>query len=294
VPYRTDLAMESHEILKQAKRADTIPGISAKEETYHGFTVSTVEVNDTIGAKAIGKPIGTYVTVTIDPLLQRQENAFPTACKVISKQLHKILPDRLRSCLVAGIGNPNITPDAVGPFTVKHIMVTRHIIDSMPAVFGHFLPVSAVSPGVLGMTGVETGELLKGIVSRVRSDCVIAVDALAARSVNRLCTTIQLSDTGIVPGSGIGNARCAIDRKTIGVPVIAIGVPTVVDAVTLAHDLIPHSDAAMHIPPQASQMMVTPREIDQRVSDVSKLIGYSINFALHNDLTMADMELFLS
>ena len=294
MPYRTDLAMESHELIKQAEHADTIPGISAGEETECGFTVTTVEVNDTIGAKAISKPIGTYITVTIDPLLQRQENAFPTACEVISKQLHKILPNGLRSCLVAGIGNPHITPDAIGPLTVKHIMVTRHMVDSMPTVFGHFLPVSAVSPGVLGMTGVETGELLKGIVSRVRPDCVIVVDALAARSMNRLCTTIQLSDTGIVPGSGIGNARCAIDHELLGIPVIAIGVPTVLDAVTLAHDLLPQSDAAKHIPQQAARMMVTPREIDQLVADVSKLIGYSINFALHDDLDMADMELFLS
>ena len=295
MPYRTDLADVSHACCLSEGKAEQIPGVTAEEQWDDGFAVTIVSVLDEQGAKAIGKPIGTYSTIRLDPLIQRKEDAFSRACTIFSRHLRGLLPKTAKEILVAGIGNPSITPDAIGPLAVQHVMVTRHMTKAMPAYFSRFRPVSAVSPGVLGTTGIETGEVLKGVVSRSHPDCVIAIDALAARSTDRLCTTIQLSDTGIVPGSGIGNARTAVDHATLGVPVIAVGVPTVVDAETFVWEHLEQGTApGPTLSRHTKQMMVTPREIDTRVADLSKLIGYGINFALHPDLTRSDMELFLS
>ena len=175
---------------------------------------------------------------------------------------------------------------------------TRHLVEQVPEHFGSFRPVAALAAGVLGTTGVESGELVRAVVEKIRPACVVVVDALASRSLSRVCTTVQLADTGIVPGSGVGNARFALNQETLGVPVIAVGVPTVVDAATLASDVLAQAGRD-DLDPEALRgagdgLLVTPRDIDARVADLAKVIGYGINLALQPGLTIADIDLFLS
>ena len=186
------------------------------------------------------------------------------------------------SVLVVGLGNRAITPDAVGPDAMQSVLVTRHLCAQLPEQFGRFRSVAALTPGVLGTTGVESAELVRAMTDRLHPDAVIVVDALACAEFDRLGRTVQLTDTGITPGSGVGNDRAGLDRTTLGVPVAAIGLPTVIDAGSLADD------------PRAEQMFVTPRDIDAVVRDAAKLIGYGIDLALHDGLTVADLDLLLS
>ena len=190
-----------------------------------------------------------------------------------------------------------MTPDAVGPLAADSILITRHLIDAMPQHFSGFRPVAALRPGVLGTTGVESAEAVRGLVDRLHPSAVIAVDALASRRVGRVCCTVQFSDTGIIPGRGVGNHRSALNRETLGVPVLAVGVPTVVDAATLAADLLeesglPEPDMEM-LRSRPENLMVTPRDIDQQVRDLGKVIGYGINWALQ-DLEIEEINALLS
>ena len=190
-----------------------------------------------------------------------------------------------------------MTPDAVGPLAADSILITRHLIDAMPQHFSGFRPVAALRPGVLGTTGVESAEAVRGLVDRLHPSVVIAVDALASRRVGRVCCTVQFSDTGIIPGSGVGNHRSALNRETLGVPVLAVGVPTVVDAATLAADLLeesglPEPDLET-LRSRPENLMVTPRDIDQQVRDLGKVIGYGINWALQ-DLEVDEINTLLS
>ena len=288
---RTDLATEAHALWREtAEKTSHLPGVRAREEQRHGFTLETVEILDEEGERVLGKPRGRYITVALDPLRRREPEAFGRGCDVISEALKGILafPDN-PSFLVVGLGNRAITPDAIGPETVDKLLVTRHLKQQLPEHFAAFRAVSAVKTGVLGSTGVESGELVAALCRKLSPTCVIAVDALAAREPRRLCQTVQIADTGIVPGSGVGNARAALNRETLGVPVIAVGVPTVVDAGTLAYDF-----GAENVPEEAARMFVTPRDIDQNVRDLGKLLGYSLNFAFHDGLTLGDIEMFLS
>ena len=200
------------------------------------------------------------------------------------------------NCLVVGLVTRDITPDAVGPDTVDCVMVTRHLTERMPEEFAAFRPVSAVCSGVLGTTGIESGDLVRAVTEQVRPAAVIVIDALASREPQRLCRTVQIADTGIVPGSGVGNARQAINRETLGVPVIAVGVPTVVDAATLTVDLAARAGADLNAADfgDAGSLIVTPRDIDKNVRDIAKLIGYGLNLALHDGLTVEDVDMFLS
>ena len=296
---RTDLAVEAEALCRaeQAGSVGELPGVCARTQRNRGFTVTTVEVLDERGEAALGKPRGTYVTVALDAFIRREENAFSDACAVLSEALRSLLKlEENGNYLVVGLGNRDITPDAVGPETVDCVMVTRHLRERMPADFAAFRPVAAVCSGVLGTTGVESSEIVRAIAEKLRPDAVIAVDALASRSPERLCRTVQISDTGIVPGSGVGYARQALNPETLGTPVIAVGVPTVVDAATLAVDLAQKAGAQLDPASfgEAGSMIVTPREIDKNVRDVAKLIGYSINLALHDGLTIEDVDLFLS
>lgn len=198
--------------------------------------------------------------------------------------------------LVAGLGNRMITPDAVGPQAVDHVIATRHLVEQVPDVFASWRPVSALAPGVLGQTGLETGEVVCGVLDRIRPAAVIAVDALAAGRLSRLLRTVQLADTGITPGAGVGNARAALNERTLGVPVIAIGVPTVVDGATLAHEIAaqlggPSCEALEDL---SRPVMITTRDIDREIADVSRMIGYAVNMALHPHLTVEDVDLYLS
>jgi len=257
--------------------------------------VTTVEVLDGRGEEALGKPRGRYVTVELDAFIRREENAFAGASAVLAGALRPLLP-REGTVLVIGLGNREITPDAVGPDTVDHIFVTRHLRESLPESFSGFRSVAAVCAGVLGTTGIESRDLVRAVTEALRPAAVVAVDALASREPARLCRTVQISDTGIVPGSGVGNARSALNRESLGVPVVAVGVPTVVDAATLTLDLAGRAGAALDPEAlgEAGKMIVTPREIDRNVRDVSKLLGYAINLALHEGMSVEDVDMLLS
>jgi len=292
---RTDLALEARELWRESAAQNTaLNGVKARDGQREGFPVTTVEILNEEGEQALGKNRGTYITLTLDALLHREEDAFGRGARAIAAELDALLRDFPQDApvLVVGLGNRAITPDAIGPKVHDHTMVTRHLVAQMPEHFGTFRPVASLSTGVLGTTGMESGELVEAAVQKLHPACVIAVDALAARSLNRVCRTVQLADTGITPGSGVGNHRRALNRDSLGVTVIAVGVPTVVDGATLAADLIGSDD----LPDLGAgrDMLVTPKDIDSQVADLSKVIGYGINLALHPGLTVEDVDLFLS
>lgn len=293
---RTDLALEAKELWQQSASEQTqLKGVRARESSREGFPVDTVQVLDRQGEQALGKPVGTYVTVTLDGLKRRDEDAFGRSARAIAGELRTLLGTLPEDApvLVAGLGNRAITPDAIGPLVHEYTMVTRHLVEQVPEHFGAFRPVASLSAGVLGTTGVESGSLIRAVCDAIRPACVIAVDALASRSLHRVCRTVQLADTGIVPGSGVGNHRKALNRETLGIPVIAVGVPTVVDGATLAMDLLGQEELP-ELAQGVENLMVTPRDIDAQVADLSKVIGFGINLALHEGLSVEDVELFLS
>lgn len=297
---RTDLALEAREIWAQDTRDKArLEGVQVQETTREGYPVTTVRITNKQGEQALGKPVGTYVTLELNGLKRREEDAFPRAARALGDELRALLSLKQgQSVLVVGLGNRAITPDNIGPGAVSNTLVTRHLVEQVPAHFGHFRPVAALAAGVLATTGVESGELVRAVVDRIKPSCVIAVDALASRSLSRICTTIQIADTGITPGSGVGNYRTALNRETLGVPVIALGVPTVVDVATLCADILAEAGQA-ELEPEAlrgtaTQLMVTPRDIDQSAADLAKVIGYGVNLALQDGLSIADVEMFLS
>lgn len=290
---RTDLAMEAREIAVQTHGKGEIPGVRFSAYEDMGLTIDVMDIETQEGADALCKPIGHYVTAEIGKFLRRNDDAFEDSAKGLAKILREMLGlKENNSILIACLGNPAITPDAIGPLCARNLMVTRHLKERMPDTFGPFRTVSVVCPGVLGTTGIESAALVGAAAETVKPDVVIAVDALASRSMGRLCRTVQVCDTGISPGSGVGNHRYALDRNSLGVPVIAVGVPTVVDAATLVMDLtggeVPEESK------QSSEMIVTPRDIDSFVSDAAKLVGYSLNFALHDNLGIGDIDMFVS
>lgn len=278
--FRTDLAAEQREL---TAGAGELKGVRAETQQRVGFDVTTVEILDEEGARSLCKPIGKYVTLGLEPLMCRTSEAFEDAAELLAELIRGLLPaDSGKGTLVAGLGNDEMTPDAVGPLAVNSVIATRHLKRGMPEDFAAFTTVSAVKPGVLGATGIESAELLRSACRAADPARLIAVDALASASLERLCRTVQLTDAGIVPGSGVGNDRAAVNQKSLGLPVLAIGVPTVVDA------------SAFSDSPDAAGMFVTPRDIDASVRDVAKLIGYGINLALHDGLTVADIDMLKS
>jgi len=295
---RTDLALEAHELWQESTEQESaISGVIAKEEGILGHRVHRVEIVNENGERALGKPRGNYITVELSGVSRREEDVFPRAIKVVSDELLRILPKSGGDVLVVGLGNRGITPDAVGTASVEKVMVTRHLVEKLPKYFKGFRSVSAITPGVLGITGVESREIIAGVVEKVKPSCIIVIDALAARRVSRLCNTIQITDTGITPGSGVGNARNPINSETIGIPVIAIGVPTVVDISSIIYDIENESGVAFGdaiIEEYGKSLMVTPKEIDVNIEDMAKIIGYGINSALQPDITISDMDIFLS
>lgn len=288
---RTDLAMEAREIA--GADTQTLPGVHFSGYEQNGMHIDVMEVESQEGADILCKPIGRYVTAEIGRFLRRNDDAFQDTAEGISHIIRDMLglrPDA--TVLIACLGNPAITPDAIGPKCARNVMVTRHLKEQMPETFEAFRGVSVVCPGVLGTTGIESAALVAAAVETVKPGAVIAVDALASRSMNRLCRTIQICDTGIAPGSGVGNHRYALNRESLGVPVIALGVPTVVDAATLAYDLT--GGNASGDAEADTEMIVTPRDIDSFVSDAAKLLGYAVNFALHDGLSIGDIDMFVS
>ena len=287
---RTDLAREAHELWQEgAGAAARLPGVQGEDSIWEGMPVHRVRVTDRAGAEAIGKPEGTYITVELDGFLRREEDGFGRAVRAIAGLLKPMIPGE-GTVLVAGLGNRAVTPDLIGPLAADRTLVTRHLVAHLGEHFGHLRPVAVVAPGVLATTGVESGQLVAAAVRELKPACVIAADALASRSVERLCRTVQISDTGIVPGSGVGNHRMALDRDTLGVPVLAVGVPTVVEASTLMMDLLGReTDEGL----PGGDLFVTPREVDSRVADRAKAIGWGISLALNPSLTMEDLSMLM-
>ena len=294
---RTDLALEAKELWQESAGQTTrLPGVKARTTKQEGYPMTRVDILDQRGEEALGKPSGTYLTIDLSTFWKRQEDFFQRAVRAVGSQLKGMLPED-GAALVVGLGNAAMTPDAVGPLALDNLLVTRHLIAAMPRHFSGFRPVAAFRTGVLGTTGVESAEAVRGLVAQIKPAMVIAVDALASRRTGRVCTTVQLSDTGIIPGSGVGNHRAALNAETLGVPVFSIGVPTVVDAATLAADLLEESGVtnfdheALN---QANQgMTVTTRDIDAQVRDLGKVIGYAINWALQ-DLEIEEITALLS
>ncbi|MBQ4047193.1 MAG: GPR endopeptidase [Clostridia bacterium] len=295
---RTDLAREALDLTLADAQPTGIPdGIRTEETVADGIPVYTVTIETDDGAQRLGRPIGRYVTVEIDDVLAHAEHAFPRAVGVIAQKLRQLLPsDSEGPIMVVGLGNRAVTPDALGPLTAEKILATRHLTKEIPEHFGKLRAVSALVPGVLGVTGMESAEVIGGVVQAIRPSALILVDALAACDNSRLCRTVQLSDSGIAPGSGVGNRRFAIDAQSVGVPCVAVGVPTVVDALTLAADLLGESAEldketfrARH-----GQTFVTAKEIDRLVAECAKVIAFAVNTALQPTLTLADIEFFLA
>ena len=294
---RTDLALEARELWQEsAEKTTRLSGVKATKQRSDGYPVTRVDILDERGEKALGKPRGTYRTIDLTAFWQRKSDFFERAVRAVGGQLKELLPGE-GTVLVIGLGNGAMTPDAVGPLAADSVLVTRHLIAAMPRHFSGFRPVAVFRTGVLGTTGVESAEAVRGLVAQVEPSLVIAVDALASRRVGRVCTTVQLSDTGIIPGSGVGNHRSALNQETLGVPVFAIGVPTVVDSATLAADLLEESGIRDYdgeaLQKSRQNLMVTPRDIDQQVRDLSKVVGYGINWALQ-DLEIDEINALLS
>lgn len=289
---RTDLALEAKELWEEsAGKTTELPGVAAREQRLKGVTVTTVEILDRRGEEALHKPVGKYLTLELHEYSRKGRDCLPRSAEVLSRCLRPLLGLRKhQSVLVVGLGNEAVTPDAIGPKVVRQLLVTRHLMGQMPTLFRGYRPVSAVIPGVLGVTGVESAELIAGVAGRIRPDCIIAVDALAARELRRVCTTVQLTDTGITPGSGVQNARTALNRSALGVPVVAVGVPTVADVETLLRD-----SGAQLTERRARQlaggrrMVVTPQDIDEAVLRITRLVAWGINLALHDGLDPEDL-----
>lgn len=285
--WRTDLAMERLEAQGEAP----IPGVESRRWQQSPLSVHRIRIVDERGERALERPRGQYLTAQMEEQALSDSQWIYRSAKVLSRLLEPLLP-KGGPVLVAGLGNRAVTPDALGPLTLEHLIVTRHLIRAMPSEFGRMRPVCALSAGVLGTTGIETAEILSGAVERVQPAAVVAVDAMASRSLDRLCRTFQLCDTGIAPGSGACNPRQELNARTLGVPVIALGVPTVVEARTLALDLMPNGRLASDKVPDAG-MLVAPKDIDLQVAKCAKVLGYALNLALQGHMTAAEMEQYL-
>lgn len=319
---RTDLAIESREMyLQQESQLTEVPGVKAVEVTCGSdIRVTRVEILDRQGEENLGKPKGKYITVQFPSGDRSSQKFYEDACQACAKELCGLIENDIEGpILVIGLGNRNITADALGPKTVDSVLITRHLLEYMPEeIDSRLRPVCAVAPGVLGLTGVETGEIVKGLTDRVKPGLIIAIDALCSRRMERINSTIQMSDTGITPGAGIGNNRMPINQEALGVPVIAVGVPTVTDAAAIAGDTIDllteelmnnakenqplykmlstlaeedkYSVIKELLSPLHGDFVVTPKEIDSLVEDISRIIANGINIALHQGITLEDID----
>ena len=276
-PIRTDLALESKERLEAEK--NDMRGVTFEEiyDEKRNVTITKVVIETENGAKSIGKPVGTYLTLEAPDMVTSDEGYHREVSEVLSEQLRDIIKEKIESVLVVGLGNREVTPDALGPEVISNLYITRHILRE----YGDYAfpdkkmaSISGVVPGVMAQTGMESLEIIKGIVNETKPQLVIAIDALAARSVKRLGRTIQIADTGINPGSGVGNHRKGLNIESLGVPVVAIGVPLVVDAATIVYDVCHDVDK---IPSGIAGMFVTPKNIDETVKNISYTISEGLN-----------------
>lgn len=320
---RTDLAVEAREIY--AKESNGNPeGVEFNEYKIGDVNVIDVKITNETGERNMGKPVGTYITLDLPEFAHYDGDVMDEVSKAMAKSLEGLvkLEDSM-TALVVGLGNWNVTPDALGPKVISRLMITRHLKELVPdSIDEGVRPVCAIAPGVLGITGIETGEIIRGVVDKIKPNLIVCIDALASRKMERVNKTIQIGNTGISPGSGVGNKRMEISQRTLGVPVIAIGVPTVVDAATMANDTIDLVLDAMIkeatagskfyemlksidknekgrmirevLDPYVGNLMVTPKEVDMVIDSLSRIIANGINIALQPALTLDDINKFLN
>ncbi|MGB3972687.1 MAG: GPR endopeptidase [Peptococcia bacterium] len=312
-----DLAVEAHDLLR-GEAGGEIPGVKMEEETHDIANIKIVTVLDEQGASMMGRPQGTYLTMESKALREGNKEIHKQISILLAEKLEEILSLNDNSTiLVVGLGNWNATPDALGPKVIDYTPATRHLFQFGPVELQQgYRSVCIISPGVLGLTGIETVEIIKGTVDHVKPDVVICIDALAAGNVERINSTIQIATTGINPGSGVGNKRKAINQQTLGVPVIAIGVPTVVHAGIIAHQAIEELANSRNMPmlqnalqsmhpfeindliskvlaPFGGQLMVTPKEIDEQITNTAYIIAMALTIALHPGVPPEEVELYL-
>lgn len=320
---RTDLAVEATEIYRQENNGE-IPGVEVKEDCVDDIKTTTVSIVSDAGEKMMGKPKGKYITIDMPKFTYYDGDTMDQVSEVLGKTLAEMVNiDDSMTALVVGLGNWNVTPDALGPKVVSKLMITRHLKQLVPDKIDEGIrPVCAMAPGVLGLTGIETGEIVKGVVEKIKPNLIVCIDALASRKMDRVNSTIQIGNTGISPGSGVGNRRMEISENVLGIPVIAIGVPTVVDAATMANDTIDmvldemikqsKKDSKFYnmlksldknekqhmieqlLDPYVGNLMVTPKEVDLVIDSVSKVIANGINIALQPALNLEDINKFLN
>lgn len=320
---RTDLAVENKEIYESKSKTE-LDGIIVEEENIDEIKITTVEITNKNGEKKMGRDIGSYITIDMPSVTHYDGGLKEEVTHIFAGSLEKLINlKEKQNVLVVGLGNVAVTPDALGPKVVDKIMVTRHLEKLMPEEMDEGITsVCAISPGVLGTTGIETGEVIKSLVDKIKPSFVVCIDALATRKLERVARSIQISNTGIAPGAGVGNDRMQINKKTLGVPVIAIGVPTVVDAATIANDamdlvideMIEKSNENKEfysmlkeidkrekskmirelLHPYVGDLMVTPKEVDDIVESVSRIVANGINLALQPDMIMEDINNFLN
>lgn len=312
------LAVEAHELLR-GEAGREIPGVRMNEENFENGTIKTITILDEQGEQIMNRPRGDYVTLESPGLRSNDRMIHKELGQILASKLKEIVPLTPDSTImIVGLGNWNATPDALGPKVINLSMATRHLFNYAPAEMREGLrSVCVLAPGVLGLTGIETAEIIKGTVDRVQPDVLICIDALAAGSVERINSTIQVATTGISPGSGVGNNRMGINQESMGIPVIAIGVPTVVQAGIIAHQAIEQlfehlrSTPAMQqvyaglqpiavnemiakvLEPFGGQLMVTPKEIDEQISNTAHVIAMSLALALHPNMPEEEVEHYL-
>jgi len=289
---RTDLAVEAREMAQSTKAGD-IDGVIYEEIDDRGVRYQKLTVANENGKNYIGKPIGTYFTAEITSVLRREGDSFINTVTVISDLIKQVLgKNEGDGCtLVVGLGNRDITPDGIGPRCAESVLVTRHLKEHAPQDFSFLNPVAVISPGVLGTSGIESADYIKWVCDNLKPKQILVIDALAAKSLDRLCRTVQITDTGITPGSGVGNSRNAINREIMGTPVIAIGVPTVVDIRSLLADI--GNEKLSTEAANTNEMIVTPRNIDSEVVCAGRVVAYAINLALHDGLVVEDIDMLV-
>lgn len=309
INFRTDLALERRDIFQKSNNLNQIDGIETEEQVINeNIKVSKVRITNANGEKSIGKPIGDYITIDIKNLKIADEDEIQKSAEILSNELKPIIGKHINykdDILVAGLGNLYVTPDSLGPKVVTDIEITRHIIKYLPQYIDeNARPVSAISPGVLGTTGIETLEILEGVIDKVKPKMLIVIDALASRSIERISSTIQLSDTGIIPGAGVGNTRKELSKNTLGIPVIAIGIPTVVESAVLVNDCLDlfitklqeeaksneylnnlkeqdnYEEIKEVLNPNDYNMIVTPKEIDELIKNMANIVARGINLSV--------------
>ena len=308
--FRTDLADERRDLYKKANNVENeVEGIeSQQEDVNEKIKITRVKITSEQGEQAIGKPKGEYITIDIKKINLLTEEELEDASKILAEELKRLIGEKIEfkdDVLIVGLGNEEVTPDALGPNVIKNVEITRHIINYLPQYIDeNTRPVSAIAPGVLGTTGIETLEIIKGVVEHIKPKLLIVIDALASRSMERISSTIQISNTGIVPGAGVGNTRKEISENTLSIPVIAIGIPTVVETAVVVNDALDifieklqqeakyndylneikekdnYEEIKEALLPKDFNFIVTPKEIDELVLNMGKVVANGINMSL--------------